>query len=36
MEKNALQLRICVSANEIILLHKITKSGQKINDDSKI
>ena len=30
MEKeNALQLRICVSANEIILLQKITKSGQK-------
>ena len=35
-KKNVLQIRICLRANEIILEQKITKSWQKINDDSKI
>ena len=37
MEKKAPQIKICLSSNEIIiLLQKIAKSGQEINDDSKI
>ena len=34
-KKNALQLRICLSANKIILLQKLLNLDKKINDDYK-